>query len=152
MSKTILLVEDNPEDVFLTERALKKANIVDKMIVARDGVEALDYLFQRNTPADGDKGSLPDLVLLDLKLPRVNGLETLKQIRANPDTALVPVVMLTSSTEETDLAQAYQLGANSYVRKPVDFNQFVETIRNLGVYWLGLNRNPPQHWRKVLAA
>ena len=145
MENIILLVEDNPDDIFLTERALKKAHISDKLIIAQDGVAALDYLFRKGSFADYDTKSSPALVLLDLNLPRVNGLEILKEIRANPDTTLLPVVVLTSSLEDKDLKEAYRLGANSYIRKPVDFNQFVEAIEKLGFYWLGLNQRPSSY-------
>jgi len=142
-SKTILLVEDNPDDEALTLRALKKNNIMNEVAVARDGAEALDYLFFRNAYAGRDPHKQPALTLLDLKLPKVDGLEVLKQIRANPATQLLPVVILTSSKEEQDLVNGYRLGANSYIRKPVDFNQFMDAVRNLGLYWLVLNEAPP---------
>ncbi len=140
--RTILLVEDNLDDVDLTLRAFKKNNIANQIIVARDGVEALDYLFARGPHADRDPGEL-SLVLLDLKLPRVNGLEVLEQLRADERTRLLPVVILTSSKEEQDLIKGYALGANSYIRKPVDFGQFMEAVRQLGLYWLVLNEGPP---------
>ena len=140
--KTILLVEDNPDDVLLTERALKKSRILNKLIVARDGVEALDYIFRRGEYAGRNPESKPEVILLDLKLPRMGGLEVLKQIRANPQTCCQPVVVLTSSLEENDIIESYQLGCNSYIRKPVDFNQFVEAIKQLGLYWLVLNQSP----------
>lgn len=133
--KTILLVEDNPDDVVLTERALRKHNLANRLVVARDGVEALEYLRDSAHP-------LPEVVLLDLKLPRVDGLEVLRLVRAEPRTRLVPVVVLTSSDEERDMIASYELGANSYVRKPVDFEQFVEAARQLGLYWLVLNKVP----------
>lgn len=139
--KTILLVEDNPDDIELTIRALKKANIKNELIIARDGCEALDFLLQRGDWEDKER-TLPQLVLLDLKLPRLSGLEVLKEIRANPSTRYLPVVILSSSGEEEDLVQGYQLGANSYVRKPVDFSQFVAATRELGMYWLVLNQTP----------
>ena len=137
----ILLVEDNRDDVDLTLRALKKNNIKNPVVVAPDGVAALEYLF-----GDGDKppGPLPVVVLLDLQLPRVDGLEVLEKIRADPRTRLLPVVVLTSSTEDSDLVRSYSLGANSYVQKPVDFREFIEAARSLGLYWLVLNRPPPQ--------
>ncbi len=141
--KIILLVEDNPADVALTLRALKKANICNELVVAHDGVEALDYLFQKGKPAGLNSYTMPVVVLLDLKLPKVDGLEVLKQVRANPLTKLLPVVILTSSKEEKDLISSYELGCNSYIRKPVDFNQFAEAIKQLGLYWLVLNEVPP---------
>lgn len=141
--QTILLVEDNPDDVALTLRSLKKNNIRNKIVVARDGVEALDYLFGTGAHADRDAANVPVIVLLDLKLPKVDGLEILKRLRADERTRLVPVVILTSSNEEKDLINGYSLGANSYIRKPVDFNQFNEAVRQLGLYWLLLNEPPP---------
>lgn len=140
--KTILLIEDNPDDVELTLRALKRNNIQNQVIVARDGVEALDYLFAKGQHAGRDANDLPQVVLLDLKLPRMDGLEVLQCIRAAERTKLLPVVILTSSTEEQDVLKGYTLGANSYVRKPVDFAQFVEAARQLGLYWLLLNESP----------
>lgn len=142
--KTILLVEDNPDDQALTLRALKKNNITNEVIVASDGVEALDYLFGTGRHADRDTRDLPELVLLDLKLPKVDGLEVLRRLRADPRTRLLPIVILTSSKEERDLVNGYSLGANSYVRKPVDFTEFMEAVRQLGLYWLLLNEPPPQ--------
>jgi CheY-like chemotaxis protein len=136
LNGTILLVEDNPDDEKLTLRALKKNNIVNPVKVVRDGQQALDHLFDPDQPT-------PALVLLDLKLPKVSGLEVLKALRADPSRKLVPVVILTSSKEDTDLVQGYSLGANSYVRKPVDFEQFSEAVRQLGMYWLVLNEPPP---------
>ena len=138
----ILLVEDNPDDVELTMRAFRKSNIVNEVVVARDGVEALDYLFGGGTHA-GRAPTLPQVVLLDLKMPRVDGLHVLERIRAHPRTRLLPVVILTSSVEEQDLLNTYSRGANSYIRKPVDFQEFVEAVRQLGLYWLLLNRPPP---------
>lgn len=141
--KIILLVEDNPDDEALTLRALKKNNILNDVVVAHDGVEALDYLFGTG-PHDGrDPRILPQVMLLDLKLPKVDGLEVLRRVRADERTRLLPVVVLTSSKEEQDLLHSYSLGANSYVRKPVDFNQFSEAVRQLGLYWLVLNEVPP---------
>ena len=140
--KSILLVEDNPADVELTKRALKKANICNQLIVAEDGVEALDYLFGRGKYSGSEKSALPVVVLLDLKLPKVDGNEVLKQIRANPLTRVLPVVILTSSKEDKDLRTSYESGCNSYIRKPVDFNQFAEAVKQLGLYWLVLNENP----------
>jgi CheY-like chemotaxis protein len=138
-TKTILLVEDNPDDETLAIRALKKNHILNEVIVARDGAEALAYLLER----DEAQRIRPAVILLDLKLPKVDGLEVLRRLRADPRTRLVPVVILTSSKEEQDLVSGYSLGANSYVRKPVDFNQFVEAVRQLGLYWMVLNEVPP---------
>ena len=140
--KVILLVEDNPDDEELTIRALAKNSIGDRVDVVRDGVEALDYLFLSGPYADSDQG-LPQLILLDLKLPKVDGLEVLRRLRAHPRTRLAPVVVLTSSNEERDVAQSYLLGANSYIRKPVDFSQFTDAVRQLGTYWLAVNQGPP---------
>lgn len=139
----ILLVEDNPDDQALTERALARNNIRNTVVVAKDGAEALDWLFGRGQYAGRDPAQLPALILLDLKLPKVDGLEVLRQLRADERTRLAPVVILTSSREEQDLTQGYSLGANSYIRKPVDFAQFVEAVRQLGLYWLVLNERPP---------
>jgi len=147
-NKTILLVEDNPDDEALTLRAFQKNKIRNEVAVVRDGAEALDYLFCRGAYASRDPGALPAITLLDLKLPKVDGLEVLKQIRANPSTRLLPVVVLTSSREEQDLISSYTLGANSYIRKPVDFNQFIDAVRNLELYWLVLNEGPPAHGGK----
>jgi two-component system response regulator len=138
----ILLIEDNPDDEALTLRALQKHNIRNAVVVARDGVEALDYLFGMGAYAGRDPRDLPQLVLLDLKLPKLDGLEVLGRLRADARTQLLPVVILTTSTEEQDLIASYRLGANSYVRKPVDFTQFAEAVRQLGLYWLVLNRTP----------
>jgi two-component system response regulator len=139
----ILLVEDNPDDEALTLRALRKNNITNAVVVARDGVEALDYLFGTGSHAGRNLDSLPQVVLLDLKLPKVDGLEVLRRVRADERTKLLPVVILTSSNEEQDRLKGYGLGANSYVRKPVDFGQFIEAVRQLGLYWLLLNERPP---------
>ena len=136
--KAILLVEDNPNDELLTLRALKKNKIKNEVVVARDGTEALEYLF-----GTGNTRALPQVVLLDLKLPKVDGLEVLQRIRADERTKRLPVVILTSSNEEKDLIACYDRGANSYIRKPVDFNQFTEAVRQLGLYWLVLNESPP---------
>ncbi len=142
--KIILLVEDNPDDEALTLRAFNKNNLVNEIIVARDGEEALDYLFAQGSHQGRDAEVLPQLILLDLKLPKVDGLEVLKQLRAHPPTSILPVVILTSSREEQDLMNGYRLGANSYIRKPVDFVQFVEAVRQLGLYWLLMNEAPPR--------
>lgn len=142
-SKVILLVEDNPDDEELTLMALQKNNILNEVVVARDGVEALDYLFGDGANSFMHRRVLPTLILLDLKLPRVDGLEVLKRIRADDRTRTLPVVVLTSSREDSDLMESYALGCNSYVRKPVDFAQFVEATRQLGLYWLLLNECPP---------
>jgi len=142
-SRIILLVEDNPDDVQLTKRALKKNNITNKLVVVNDGVEALAYLTGAVTAPDGKSAMLPAVTLLDLKLPRMDGLEVLRQIRGNDRLKLLPVVVLTSSKEELDIVKSYDLGANSYIRKPVDFEQFNEAVRQLGLYWLLLNEPPP---------
>jgi CheY-like chemotaxis protein len=139
----ILLIEDNADDEVLTLRALKKNNIKNEIVVARDGVEALDYLFATGAFADRDVHVMPQVVLLDLKLPRIDGLEVLRRLRADERTHLLPVVILTSSNEESDRIAGYGLGANSYVRKPVDFGQFAESVRQLGLYWLILNQPAP---------
>jgi two-component system, response regulator len=139
----ILLVEDNSDDEALTLRALRENNIGNQVIVARDGAEALDYLFGTGQYSGRDVSLMPQVVLLDLKLPTIEGLEVLRRLRANEVTKLLPVVILTSSNEERDRLAGYELGANSYVRKPVDFNQFMEAARHLGLYWLVLNEQPP---------
>ncbi len=144
MEKIILLVEDNPDDEILTRRALKKNNIGNEVVVARDGAEALDYLFGMGPYEGRDLSVMPQVILLDLKLPKVDGLEVLKRLRANERTSLLPVVILTSSKEQQDLVDGYDYGANSYIRKPVDFAQFVEAVRQLGLYWLVLNETPRQ--------
>jgi two-component system response regulator len=139
----ILLVEDNPDDEALTLRALKKNNIKNEVVVARDGAEALEFLFGTGKYAGRNTDVMPQVVLLDLKLPKVEGLEVLRQVRADKRTKLLPVVILTSSNEEQDRIQGYDLGANSYVRKPVDFSQVLDAARQLGLYWLVLNEAPP---------
>ena len=141
--RVILLVEDNPSDEELTLRALKKSNILNPVVVVRDGAEALDWLFCRGAYADRSPAQIPQVVLLDLKLPKIDGLEVLRTIRADDRTKMLPVVVLTSSIQEQDVVTSYGLGANSYVRKPVDFNQFVEAVRQLGLYWLVLNQPLP---------
>ena len=142
--KIILFIEDNPDDVKLTLRAFKKNNIQNEIIVAHDGVEGLDYLFGSGPYAGRDTSVVPQLVLLDLKMPKMDGLEVLRRIRADDRTKLLPVVILTSSKEEQDIVNGYSLGANSYVRKPVNFTEFVEAVRQLGLYWLLLNEPPPR--------
>lgn len=142
--KLILLVEDNADDEALTLRALNKNRIANRVAVVRDGAEALDFLFCRGAYADRDPFDLPQVTLLDLKLPKVDGLEVLRQMRNDPRTRTLPVVILTSSKEEQDLVAAYSNGANSYVRKPVDFNQFADSIKQLGMYWLILNEASPR--------
>ena len=141
--KMILLIEDNPDDAALTLRALKKNNIKNEVVVAHDGAEALDYFFGTGSYAGRDLTIMPQLTLLDLKLPKVDGLDVLRRVRANELTRLLPVVILTSSNEEQDRINGYGLGANSYVRKPVDFRQFVDAVRQLGLYWLILNESAP---------
>ena len=141
--KKILLVEDNPDDEALTLRALKKHNIANQVVVVRNGAEALEWLFAIGAHADRGTAELPSVVLLDLKLPKVDGLKMLRRIRAHERTRLLPVVILTSSSEQKDLLESYSLGANAYVRKPVDFNQFSEAVRQLGLFWLILNEPPP---------
>jgi CheY-like chemotaxis protein len=141
--KIILLVEDNPDDELLTLRALRKNNVLNKVVVARDGVEALDYLFGTGRHSGRDIAVMPQLILLDLKLPKIDGLEVLKRLRADERTRLLPVVILTSSREEQDMLDGYGFGANSYVRKPVNFEQFVQAIEQLKLYWLILNEAPP---------
>ena len=141
--KIILLVEDNPDDELLAIRALKKNNITNEVVVARDGVEALEYLFGTGVYAGRDMSMMPQVILLDLKLPKIDGLEVLRRLRDDERTKLLPVVILTSSKEDRDLNTSYSLGANSYIRKPVDFAQFTEAIKQLGLYWLVLNESPP---------
>jgi two-component system response regulator len=139
----ILLVEDNSDDVEITLRAFRKSNVLSEIVVVRDGVEALDYMFAAGTYAGRTTNSPPDLILLDLKLPKVGGLEVLRRLRGEERTRRVPVVVLTSSNEEKDIQSSYDLGANSFVRKPVDFTQFVVVARQLGQYWLVINESPP---------
>jgi two-component system response regulator len=146
--KVILLVEDNPDDEELALRALRKNNILNEIVVARDGVEALQYLFGNGTTSTGMAHGPPQVILLDLKLPKLDGLEVLRRLRADPQTCMLPVVILTSSKEEQDLIAGYSLGANSYVLKPVDFTQFSEAIRQLGLYWLVLNETAPERGRQ----
>ena len=141
-NKPILLAEDNPDDQQLALRAFRKSNLTNKIIIANDGVEALDYLFGTGIYALPEAPELPAVVLLDIKMPRMDGLEVLKKIRANERTRFLPVVILTSSKEEQDIIQGYSLGVNSYVRKPVDFNEFLTAVQNLGLYWLLLNEAP----------
>lgn len=144
-NKIILLVEDNPDDEALTLRALKQNNIINEIIVAHDGAEALEYLFGTGKYAGRDVSFLPEVVLLDLKLPKIDGLEVLRRLRADNRTQLLPIVILTSSKEERDLIDGYTFGANSYIRKPVDFVQFTEAIHQLKLYWLVLNEPPPKN-------
>ena len=141
--KIILLVEDNPDDELLAIRALEKNNIMNEVVVARDGAEALNYLFGAGVHAGRDMSVMPQIILLDLKLPKIDCLEVLRRLRNNERTKLLPVVVLTSSKEDRDLTESYSLGANSYIRKPVNFAQFTEAIRQLGLYWLVLNESPP---------
>ena len=143
-NNVIMLVEDNPDDEALTVRALKKNKIVNEVVVARDGVEALDYLFGEGIHAGRNTAEVPQVVLLDLKLPKLDGLGVLRRLRADDRTKLLPVVILTSSNEDQDRINGYGLGANSYVRKPVDFDQFVIAAAQLGLYWLVLNESPPR--------
>lgn len=142
--RSIVLIEDNPDDEELTIRALKKNNIKNELIVLRDGAEALDYFFGRGGYAGRDIYDLPQVVLLDLKLPKVDGLSVLRELRANKVTQVVPVVILTSSKEDHDLIESYNIGVNSYIRKPVDFEAFIEAVRQLGLYWLLLNEVAPR--------
>ncbi len=143
-SKTILLVEDNLQDEILTLRALRRANLINQIDVVRDGQQALDYLFRQGEFADREGPDLPTVVLLDIGLPRLSGLEVLERLRADTRTALLPVVILNSSDEDRDRLKSYEVGANSFVRKPVDFAEFAETVARLGVYWLATNESPPQ--------
>jgi len=141
-TRTILLVEDNEDDVELTLRAFKKNKIANEVVVARDGVEALDYLFRKGSYSDRNTDDMPAVILLDLKLPKLDGMEVLRSIRANENTRLLPVIIMTSSKEEQDIANGYNMGCNSYIRKPVDFIQFTQTVQQLGIYWLLLNELP----------
>ncbi|HET9642868.1 MAG TPA: response regulator [Burkholderiaceae bacterium] len=143
-SKTILLVEDNPDDAMLTLRAFKRSHLMNPISVVRDGVEALDFVFGRNAYSERGDAALPALVILDLKLPKLDGLGVLKALRADHRSRYLPVVILTSSKEEQDLVSGYALGANSYVRKPVDFAEFLEAVKVLGMYWMMLNEPPPE--------
>lgn len=140
--KTILLVEDNPSDIDLTKRAFEKGHITNNLVVAEDGQEALDYIFGKGKYTSHDINQIPTLILLDLKLPKISGLEVLKRIRAAEKIKRVPVVILTSSKEDQDVAASYDLGVNSYIRKPIDFNQFADAIKYLGIYWLVINEPP----------
>jgi len=142
-NKIILLVEDNPDDVELTLRAFKKNNIANEIVVKRDGADALEYLHGTGPDSASGSNRWPAITLLDLKLPKIDGIEVLKKLRADPRTKLLPVIILTSSTQEQDIINSYSFGANSYVRKPVDFNQFIEAVRQLGLYWLILNEIAP---------
>jgi CheY-like chemotaxis protein len=143
-ARSILLVDDNPSDIALTQRAMARSAIKNPLVVAEDGQQALDYLFRSGANALLSADDTPILILLDLKLPRIDGLEVLRRIRADSRTRRIPVVILTSSGEQTDIAAGYDLGANSYIRKPVDFHQFAETVRQLGLYWLAINEPPPK--------
>ena len=142
-NNTILIVEDNPRDEALTLRALKRNNVANDVVVTRDGVEALDYLFGTGTYEGRDVAAIPQIVLLDLKLPKMDGLQVLEKVRADPRTRFIPIVVFTSSSEQEDMIKSYDLGANSYVRKPVDFEQFSEATKQLGMYWLLLNQSAP---------
>ena len=144
-NKTILLVEDNPDDVELTLRAFKKNNIMNEVVVKRDGAEALDFFFGKDGVAGKGNNGLPAVILLDLKLPKIDGLEVLKKLRADERTKLIPIVILTSSKEQDDVVNGYKLGCNSYIRKPVDFNQFADAVKQVGLYWLILNEVPPKN-------
>jgi len=141
--KTILLVEDNPDDVELMLKALRKNHITNEITVVSDGAEALDFLLVAGNRSENDQSGLPAVVLLDLKLPKIDGLEVLRRLRANERTRFLPVVILTSSNEEQDIVNGYSLGVNSYVRKPIDFTRFAEAVSHLGLYWLLLNEAPP---------
>ncbi len=142
-NKVILLVDDSRNDVFLAQRALKKGNIANEVVTAEEGADALDYLFGKGKYAGRDTSRMPVVVLLDLKMPKLDGLEVLQRMRASPLTKLLPVVILTASKEESDILKSYKLGCNAFVRKPVDFDQFVEAVKQLGLFWLVLNEAPP---------
>jgi two-component system response regulator len=142
-NRIILLVEDNPNDIELTARAFQKSNVANEIVVARDGEEAIDYLFATGSHANRDAKVMPEVVLLDMKLPKIDGLGVLRRMRADERTKRLPVVVLTSSKEEKDIVSSYDLGANSFVRKPVDFSQFIDAARQLGLYWLVMNEPPP---------
>lgn len=146
MTKLILLIEDNTSDIELTRRALQKSHVANELVVLEDGQDALDYFFGDTNDVEREK-QMPTLILLDLKLPRVDGLQVLKEIRSHKETKYLPVVILTTSNEERDIVESYNLGANSYIRKPVDFNQFVEAVQGLGLYWLVINQPPPSNLR-----
>ncbi len=146
-NETILLIEDNLDDIELTKRAFQKNNIANNLMITHDGIEALDYLFCRGAYAERNIKETPRLILLDLKLPKLDGLQVLERLRANEQTKLIPVVILTSSKEEQDLINGYKYGANSYVRKPINFNEFVEAMRHIGLYWLLINEPPPKNHR-----
>ena len=143
MEKTIMLVEDNPDDEELTLRALRKASIANNVFIARDGQEALDFLFGTGKHAGRTPLTMPAVVLLDLKLPKLDGIDVLKRMRADPRTRLIPVVVLTSSSEDEDMLRSYQSGANSYVRKPIEFSAFADAVTQLGMYWVLINQTPP---------
>ena len=147
VKKTILLAEDNTDDVLLTERAFKKSNILNELIIVRDGAEALDFLFAEGKYKNRDINIMPELILLDLKMPKLDGLQVLQRIREDDRTKHLPVVILTTSKEEKDIADSYCLGANSYITKPVDFDQFIEAVNQLGLYWLVLNQPPNKSCR-----
>ena len=142
VKKTILLAEDNADDVILTQRAFQKSNILNELIVVKDGQEALEYLFCKGKYKDREHKEFPELILLDLKMPRLDGLEVLREIRKNKSTKHLPIVVLTTSKEENDIITSYCLGANSYIIKPIDFDQFTEAVKQLGLYWLVLNKPP----------
>lgn len=146
--KIILLVEDNPDDEELTLRALKLSRVLNEVIVVRDGEEALDYIFGTGNYSNREAYNLPQVVLLDLKLPKLSGLDVLERVRANPSTQLLPIVILTSSNEEEDILSSYRLGANSYVRKPVEFQRFAEAVQQLGLYWMLINQAPAISFHK----